>query len=237
MVKNAIPDSTIYIPCPNCDDVTEHEVLKGNWGKGNVTGTFRCGDCGRVFSASIRIPESRTVKILFSDGDVTNGSETTLESDEVVTVDDEFYLDDGRRVCVTHIDVESGKNVRRAQADVIKRLWVKQFDVLTIKVSVNEGQRTHSLRVEADPDEEFPIGTVLGFDDFDALVHAIKTKDKLINRGSAEARDIVRIYGKIRRKEYSVLDDDSEDHSDIVVDGSEPIGFEDDADQDDPVDE
>ena len=211
----------LYIPCPDCDDVTEHDILKGRAGKGNITGTFRCTDCGRVFSDTIRVPEPLTVKVLFSDGGVTDTAETELMSNEILAIGDEFSLDDGRRVRITQIETESGRKGKRFQADTIKALWVKQFGVLSVKVSVNDGHRTYSVRTEADPDDEFATGMTLAFDDFDALVHAIKTRDRLIKNGSAEARDITRIYGRIRRKRYDVLDleeDDDQDGFDFDTD-------------------
>ncbi len=210
MVKREIPEY-IYIPCPDCDDVTEHDILKGRAGKDNITGTFRCSECGRTFSDSIRVPEILKVKVLFSDGDITETTETELESNEILTVDDEFYLDDGRRVCITHIETEDGKKGRKFQADRIKALWVKQFDILRVKVSVNDGRRTYSARIEAEPEDEFTVGMVVGFEDFDALIHAIKTKDRLLKKGSAEAKDIIRMYGKIRKKRYEVLDLEEDD--------------------------
>ena len=63
--------------------------------------------------------------------------------------------------------------------------------------------------------------TQLDFEDFDCLIHAIKTKHSLVRRGVAEARDITRIYGKIRKKRYDVLDfddDDEFDESDYILD-------------------
>ena len=210
MVRRDMPEA-LYIPCPDCDDLTEHDILKGRMGNDNVTGTFRCTECGRVFSDTIRIPRILNVKVLFSDGDITETTETQLESNELITVGDEFYMDNGKRVCVTFIDVDTGERTKRAQADKIVRLGVKQFDVLSVKVSVNDDRVTYSLRVEAEPDDEFTIGMVLAFDDFDALIHAIKTKERLVKKGTAEAREIVRIYGKMRRKIYNVMDDVEED--------------------------
>lgn len=198
----------MFFECPICDDVTEHAILKGNLGKGNVTGTFRCVECNRVFSGTIKIPQELTTKVVFSDGDVSEETITTLESDEIIEVGDEFILDDGRKVQVTHIDVENGENVKHAQADGIKKLWVKQFGVLSVKVSVNDNRVTYPLRTEAEPDDEFAVGMTLQFDDFDAYIHAIKTKDRILKKGSAEARDIVRIYGRIRGKTYPVMDED-----------------------------
>jgi len=205
MVKREMPES-IYIQCPDCDDITDHDILKGRVGNDNITGTFRCTECGRIFSDTIRIPEILNVKVLFSDGDVTDTTETRLESNELITIGDEFYMDDGRRVCVTFMDVKDGSRVKRAQADKIVRLWVKQYDVLSVKVSVNNDRVTIPLRVEAEPDDEFTVGMTLSFDDYDAVIHAIKTKDRLLKKGTAEAREIVRIYGKMRRKVYDVLD-------------------------------
>ena len=64
------------------------------------------------------------------------------------------------------------------------------------------------------------VGTQLEFEDFDCLIHAIKTKHSLVKRGAAEARDITRVYGKIRKKRYEVLDldEDDEDYDDFVFD-------------------
>ena len=214
MAKREEVEDYLYIQCPNCDDLTEHDVLKGKMGKGSITGTFRCTECGRVFSDTIWIPKALKVKVLFSDGDVTETIETELMSNEILSVGDEFYLEDERRVCITNIESDDGKKGKAFQADRIKALWVKQFDILSVKVSVNDGQKTYSVRTEAEPDDEFVTGSILSFEGFDALVHAIKTKDRLIKNGSAEAREITRIYGKIRKKKYDVLDLEDDDDPD-----------------------
>ncbi len=218
MIQRPMPD-TLYYECPVCDDYTEHQILKGKMGKATIEGTFRCNECGRVTSETVKIPELLEVPVVFSDGDVSEQTTTTLESNEIIAIDDEFFLDDGRRACVTHMDVEDGSNVRKALATKIKKLWVKQFDVLSVKVSVNDDRKTYSLRVEAEPDDEFVVGTQIEFEDFDCLIHAIKTKTSLVKRGAAEARDITRIYGKIRKKRYDVLDfSDDFDESEYDID-------------------
>lgn len=221
MIKRALPD-TLFFECPDCDDETEHQVLKGRMGKASIEGTFRCTRCNKVSSETIKIPEILEVPVVFSDGDISETTKTTVESNDIIALEDEFFLDDGRRVCVTHIDVEDGSNVKKALAPKIKKLWVKQFDILSVKVSVNDDRKTYSLRVEAEPDDEFVVGTQLEFEDFDCLIHAIKTKHSLVKRGAAEARDITRIYGKIRKKRYDILDLEEEfDESDYVIDDDE----------------
>jgi uncharacterized Zn finger protein len=222
MLKREMPE-TIYFDCPDCDEETEHQILKGRMGKASIEGTFRCTVCNRVSSMTIKIPEQIEVPVVFSDGEVSETTKTTIESNDIIMVDDEFELDDGRRVCVTHVDTIDGKQRKKNLATTVKKLWVKQFDVLSIKVSVNDGDITYSLRVEADPDDEFVVGTQLSFEDFDCLIHAIKTKYSLVKKGAAEARDITRIYGKIRKKRYEVLDleEDDEDYDYSVFDDDE----------------
>jgi uncharacterized Zn finger protein len=92
-------------------------------------------------------------------------------------------------------------------------LWCQQFDNLTIKVTINNDRVSYSRRIPALPDDEFVIGNRLELEDMDCFIHAIKTREKLIQHGQAEARDIIRIYGKYGQKSYPVLDfeDDVED--------------------------
>ena len=220
MIQREMPD-TIFYECPVCDDVTEHQILKGKMGRATLEGTFRCNVCGRVTSETIKIPELLEVPVVFSDGEVSETTTTTIESNDIIAIDDEFELDDGRLVCVTHIDVDNDRKVKKALATDVRKLWVKRLDILSVKVSVNDGGKTYSLRVEAEPDDEFVVGTQLEFEDFDCLIHAIKTKHSLVRRGVAEARDITRIYGKIRKKRYDVLDfddDDEFDEADYIID-------------------
>ncbi|MDO5861496.1 MAG: HVO_0476 family zinc finger protein [Thermoplasmata archaeon] len=223
MIQREMPDTIVYV-CPVCGEETEHQILKGRMGKSTLEGTFRCNECGRVTSETIKIPEILEVPVVYSDGDVSEVTSTTLESNDIVQLEDEFEMDDGRRVCVTYVEVGDGRRVKKAVATDIKRLWVKRFDVISVKVSVNDVRRTYPLRVEAEPDDEFVVGSLLKFEDFDCLIHAIKTKGNLVRHGSAEARDIVRIYGKIRKKTYDVLDlDEDFDEADYIIDDDDDL--------------
>ncbi len=222
MIKREMPES-IFFDCPDCGEETEHLILKGRMGKASIEGTFRCVECNRVSSETIKIPELLEVPVVFSDGDVSETTRTTVESNDIIQEEDEFFLDDGRRVCVTHIDTLDGKLRKKTIATNVRKLWVKQFDVLSIKVSVNDDDHTYSLRVEAEPDDEFVVGTQLSFEDFDCLIHAIKTKHSLVKKGVAEARDITRIYGKIRKKRYDILEleEDEDFEEDYIFDEDE----------------
>ena len=205
-----MPD-TIYNECPDCGDVTEHKILKAKMGNFNVNGTFQCKQCGRVFSGVIRLPKEFEVKVLLSDGDLTETTQTMLREDEIVAVGDEFDLDDGRHVQITYIELPDGSRKKKVPATEVKALWVKAFGVLMVKVSVNDYKKTYPMLCEAEPDDEFTVGMFMHFDLWDCVIHAIKTKDRLLRKGTAEARDIVRIYAKIRHRDGTTAPmDDSE---------------------------
>lgn len=194
-MEGDVPEA-ILCECPDCEDVTEHAILKGRFGNSNITGTFRCRACGRVFTGTIRLPRNVPVKVFISDGDVTHNTHTILREDEIVSVGDEFDLEDGRHVKVTYVERTDGSRRQSVQAPEISALWVVSFGALRVKVSVNDCRRTYPMYVEAEPDDEFTVGMVMHFDRWDAVIHAIKTRNRLIRKGTAEARDVVRIYGK-----------------------------------------
>ncbi|AGI48473.1 putative archaeal Zn-finger protein [Thermoplasmatales archaeon BRNA1] len=217
-MADELPDTIVY-ECPDCRDTTEHKILKARLGNSNVTGTFRCTECGRVFTGTIRLPKPLTVKVMVSTADTTDSTETVLLESEILEVGDEFQLDDGRNVCITQIIDKGMSNKRKkCQATEIKELWVKDYDVLQVKVSVNDNTRTYPMYTEAEPDDEFAVGMMMHFDKWDAVITTIKTKEKLLRRGSAEARDISRIYAKIVRHGQTESEDGSfEEFSDEAV--------------------
>ena len=198
------------LECPDCDDYTTHEVLRGKVGKATFEGTFRCAECGRTFSTTLRIP------VVISDGPVSEKSVTELEEDEILAIGDEFFLEDGRRLRVCSIDLGNEQRKKKAKTQDIKTIWAQQFDVLNLKVTINDNRKSYSRRIEGEPDDEFLIGQVLALSDMECYIHAIKTRDRLVTKGTVEARDVVRIYGKMKRKTVPILElDDEEDDEDI----------------------
>lgn len=201
----------IYFDCPDCDDVTPHDVLKGKMGKTSLEATIRCQGCNRVFTTIVNIPKIIPTKVIVSEGPDSEITSIDLESDDLLMVGDEFFLDDGRRVKITALELHDGRRPKKAQATEIETIWVIFFDIINIKVSINDVQKTYARYLEAEPDDEFYVGQTLGFGDIDCLVHSIKIKDRMIRRGSAEARNIVRIYGKLRKRSYPVLEIEEDD--------------------------
>ena len=62
-----------------------------------------------------------------------------------------------------------------------------------------KGAKTLKRTLWAVPEEEFFIGDVMRIKGLRLAIHAIKTKDKKVKKGSVAARDIVRMYAKVVR--------------------------------------
>lgn len=209
-MQREVPEE-IYLECPDCDDYTTHQVLRGKIGKATFEGTFRCTQCGRTFATTLKIPKVFKIPVVISDGPVSEKTVTELEEGERLAIGDEFFLEDGRRVRIASIDLGDGQRKKKAYVEEIKTLWTQQFDNLNLKVTVNDNRKSYSRRIEAEPDDEFLIGQVLKLPDMECYIHAIKGRERLHTKGTVEARDVVRIYGKLKQKIVPILDFDEDE--------------------------
>jgi len=200
-----VPDE-IYFECPDCDDITTHDVLKGRMGKNSLDATIKCQDCGLIRTTTIQFPKEMEVKVVISDGAESVSTSMVLEDDDLLKVGDEFHTDEGNLVKISAIELPQGKRVKTARATEITTIWAIYFETIDVKVSINDDRKTYSKSVPSSPDDEFTIGTILSFDDMDCMIHSIKIQGRMLRRGSAEARNITRIYGKFRKRSYTVLD-------------------------------
>ncbi len=195
--------NALYLDCPHCGERTLHEVLRGRMGtKGVLEATVRCQECEHVHSTVVREQQPKEISIIISDHDVSERRTLELVPQETVAVDEEIFVDDVH-VRITAIEVDQNRRVQKASVEDITTLWARRFDRLKVKVSINSVHRTFARTIEATPDEEFYIGDVIEVGQDEAAIHSIKVKRRMIrNRGSAEARDIIRIYAKLMRKTY-----------------------------------
>ncbi|MCK4300406.1 MAG: hypothetical protein KAX80_12770, partial [Planctomycetes bacterium] len=151
----------------------------------------------KTFQVHDEVEMSR-VKVVVSDGDRSRKIFVEIESDEVLMVGDELLVD-GVPVQIRGIEVVTDKRVNSAKVTEIGTLWTVKFDKVVVKFSVNMGRRTKAGSQIAAPDEEFTVGEMVEVAGIEAVIHRIKTWDKVLQYGSAEARDIRRIYGRAIR--------------------------------------
>ena len=188
----------LYLDCDACDDITLHEVVHGKVAGKKVHLQVRCRDCGTRSQRTREEIATTQVPVVVSEGERSHRTKLEIESDDVILVGDELLVD-GIPVQVRGIEVGTDKRVDKAPVKEIRTLWTVRFDKVAIKFSINMGHRTKAAQSVAAPDEEFTVGEMVRVGGVTAVIHRIKTWDKVLQRGSAEARDIRRIYGKAVR--------------------------------------
>ncbi len=188
----------LYLECEPCEDITLHEVVHGKVSGKKLELRLRCKECGtKSFQVQEEV-EMSSVNVVISDGDHSSKTSMDIESDEVLMVGDELLVD-GIPVQIRGIELGTDKRVDSAPVSKIGTLWTVKFDKVVVKFSINVGPRTKAGSQIAAPDEEFTVGEMVEVAGVEAVIHRIKTWDRVMQRGSAEARDIRRIYGRAIR--------------------------------------
>ncbi|HIJ16825.1 MAG TPA: hypothetical protein HA364_03485 [Thermoplasmata archaeon] len=193
--------ASVLVECPQCKCETLHEVLSGRMGGKSVSvleSTVKCKECGHVHHVTVKSAKPVEVPFVISWLETSSRGKVLLGPDEVLSVGDEVMCGDIPTL-VTSIE-SKGARVKSTKASRIDTVWAKKFDKLKVLFSVNNHGRTFSDFMMAVPDEEFFIGDILEFQKKQVVVHSIRIQERTIRKGSALARDIVRVYGAVVRK-------------------------------------
>lgn len=188
----------LYLDCEACGEITLHEVVHGKVTKKALELTVRCRQCNATRHHTQKEAETTSLPVVISEGDESKRTTLEIEIDEVLCAGDELLVD-GVPVQVRAIEVGHERRVEAAPAGEVTTLWTVRFDKVRVKFSINLGARTKSAEVAAAPDEEFRVGEMVHAAGTPAVIHRIKTFDKVVQRGMVEARDIVRVYCKAVR--------------------------------------
>jgi len=193
-----IPNS-YYLTCPNCDEETEHDILKGEAGTGGkeitIDGVVRCQECGHTRHKVIRESNAIDVPVIVSWKTESKRKKVSLYPDEWVHQGDEFIVD-GSRVKVTSLEQEGNKRVSSSKVEELKTIWTRKHEKSLVKVSIHKGRNSVSKTLEVPPEEEFFIGDRLDVGKYQTVIHRIKTDEDTLRKGKARAENIVRIYTK-----------------------------------------
>jgi len=189
------------IYCPTCKKITPHEVLKER----GREGVAKCTVCGTVHPYLEKEERKVKIKVIISDGE-RSWTEEMEEDPEVEFKEGEVIEVKGLPVKITKIEVEGGKRKKRALAKEAFRIWGIRYDRIRVKFSLHRGPITIPFYVYMAPDEEVQIGDIYQVGSLRGVVFKIKLKKGVINRGSAKAEEIVRVYcrelGRRKKKAY-----------------------------------
>jgi uncharacterized Zn finger protein len=206
MVTNKVKElpNAIYTECPKCNSETIHNILKGKLStkknQETLDCTVECNKCKSVHKALIRTPRILSIPVILSSMGSSEQKIIDLNSNDVLQVNDEIIIDD-INIKITSLETKNEKRPENCKVEDLKTIWAKRYDKVRVKVTINKGTRTYSQELWAVPDEEFYIGDMLTFGRLKAVIHRIKTTERLLklDGSMATAREIVRIYGSAIR--------------------------------------
>src|SRR5438067_6099596 len=193
------PPAAVTAHCPGCDQDSVHTVLSGKMGvhgeSVTIDVTARCEECGRVHHVLLREAKDVDVPAIVSVGNGSRRTTLPLPSDGEVELEEAFIVD-GMSCKLTGIESKEMKRVDAAAIKDVRTLWLKSFDEVAVGFAINLGHKTIAKSILAKAEDEFTVGDEHLFGRLRVTVHAIKTKERLLKRGSAEAAEIVRVFAK-----------------------------------------
>ena len=160
--------------------------------------TVKCRQCGQVHHIVVKCEKPVEIPVIISWLTQSKKSSISLGPGEVVCVEDEIMCGD-EPVLVTAIE-SKGARSRKAKARDIETIWGKRFEKVRVMFSISQAGKSFSEHVLAVPDAEFFVGDMITFGKREVVIHTIKTKGRVLRKGGAPAREIVRVYGNIVRK-------------------------------------
>jgi len=179
--------------CPQCADVTEHDILKkSKKGKGqNILA--KCLECGIVHLIELRPPKAVFVNTTFSEGKNSYSGKVEVDNDEIISIGDIFRHEESDWA-VTRIDNEISKPFEKLSASKIYAMWVIRIDKKIIKITMTDGENSSSYSLECSPDKIFSCGTIIEIEGHKWRIRAIHTGKGRTLRGKREAAEIKRMY-------------------------------------------
>lgn len=137
------------------------------------------------------------VKVIVSRGGTSRSYLITIPADDEMIVGREMLVDDGVDdvVLAELTSLETDKRVKKALAGAVKTAWARAVDQVTVKVAVQRGGKTKSFNTSVVGTRIFRVGDVEQIEGTRYLIKNIKLREGRFS-DSAEARDIVRIWGR-----------------------------------------
>lgn len=179
--------------CSECDEYTEHQVLKE---KAVGTGKdllVKCIECDYVYNLQIREPLSIKIPFILTDGPNSKRVELDIDDDEVFLLGDVFQ-DEEMLWSVNQIIDKSGrkkKSIIATEASIISAL---RTDMVRVKITMTRGEFSDSTSMQVDYGTKFSAGTMMDYAEEVWRIRAIHTGTGRTLKGTVEAQDIKRIY-------------------------------------------
>jgi uncharacterized Zn finger protein len=188
----------IQAKCPECstDKPVPHKILKET----NEL-LIQCTLCNAVHSHIILKKTNKNIRVVVSTGEQSSTGRLIVESDEIVSIDDEFIVEDesGRQANLVQItSIESdGRRVDNARADEILTLWARLIDPVVVKISITRGWKTETVDIEVPGEQQFTVGEIISSGPNRFRIKKIKIRNGRFIQNEGEtvmAKNIKRVF-------------------------------------------
>ena len=179
--------------CSNCEDFTEHRILRRvNKGEGEDL-LIQCVDCNEVQTLHLRPGKAIMITSILSDGAESQTQSIESDDDELISVGDVFDHD-GILYRVTRIDDSDTRSKQTMVAKEISTLWAVRCDKCKVRLTMTDGEESSSKTIECSPDEVFSCGSIMEIEGVRWRIRALHTGKGRTLRGKRPAVDLRRIY-------------------------------------------
>ena len=179
--------------CSNCEDFTEHRILRRiNKGEGEDL-LIQCVDCNEVQTLHLRPGKVIKITSILSDGAESQTQSIESDDDELISVGDVFDHD-GILYRVTRIDDSDTRSKQTMVAKEISTLWAVRCDKCKVRLTMTDGEESSSKTIECSPDEVFSCGSIMEIEGVRWRIRALHTGKGRTLRGKRPAIDLRRIY-------------------------------------------
>jgi uncharacterized Zn finger protein len=179
--------------CDECNEYTEHEILKERKVGSGSDLLVKCKTCSGVTNLQIREPKSVLVPFILTDGPSSTRVELEIDDDEKFVIGDVFEENEMLWSINQIIDQEGRKKKRivAPEASVISAL---RTDMVRVKITATRGEQSDSSSILVDYGTKFTADTKIDYQGEVWRIRAIHTGAGRTLRGTVEAQDIKRIY-------------------------------------------
>lgn len=179
--------------CSNCEDFTEHNVLRRVRKGDGEDLLIQCLECNEVQTLHLRPGKPIKITSILSDGAESQTQTVESDDDELISVDDVFDHS-GILYRVTRIDDLDTRSQRSMVASDISTLWAVRCDKCIVRLTMTDGEESSSTSIECSPDKVFSCGSIMEIEGVRWRIRALHTGKGRTLRGKRAAIDLRRIY-------------------------------------------
>ncbi len=179
--------------CSNCEDFTEHNVLRRVRKGDGEDLLIQCLECNEVQTLHLRPGKPIKITSILSDGAESQTQTIESDDDELISVDDVFDHS-GILYRVTRIDDSDTRSQRSMVASDISTLWAVRCDKCIVRLTMTDVEESSSTSIECSPDKVFSCGSIMEIEGVRWRIRALHTGKGRTLRGKRAAIDLRRIY-------------------------------------------